>query len=210
MHVDDMPRPRLKYLGSGASPAEIARTVEENYTSLFGAQLSMLDWPRDKRIEYQLGKLLFRLDGPRLHEKPGEHRKALDRCESQLLELCDLPGPAPQAQARTALSASAPHPAHDAAASGDTLPGEAEELRKELAEAHARIAELEGQLSRGLNTVTAQEVRARLEQRRIGRGADRSASTHPAPPASEARTREAHQQPRGPEPGSDPSPGMHP
>ncbi|GHJ19061.1 hypothetical protein TPA0909_06750 [Streptomyces albus] len=31
---------------------------------MFGSMLDMLDWPRDKRIEWQLGQLLFSLEKP--------------------------------------------------------------------------------------------------------------------------------------------------
>lgn len=39
--------------------------AQDNLAAMFNSQLTMLDWPRNKRIEYELGQLLFLLDTDR-------------------------------------------------------------------------------------------------------------------------------------------------
>ncbi|WP_148081925.1 hypothetical protein [Streptomyces botrytidirepellens] len=204
MHADRLPRPRgQRMMTSDMPPQKMLEIAQNNLASAYGARLTTLDWPRDQRIEYELGQLLWRLEqgGPAGWEKPGQHVEALERFHDRLLELRDLP------------DMSEPQPPHipgvgQVAATGTSSDAEAERLRAELRGARARIADLEGQLAeaREANTpALSPEALARVQK--ILQSRRENADHGDAPDTRNPHPHRQQQRPTGPDSG--PPPGIH-
>uniref|UniRef100_UPI0005642DA7 hypothetical protein n=1 Tax=Streptomyces sp. NRRL F-5917 TaxID=1463873 RepID=UPI0005642DA7 len=86
MHNDGLSTPSFQEVREGATVQDALSVTKDNYAKMFGSMLDMLDWPRDKRIEWQLGQLLFSLEKPSPALDP---HKIMRRAHDRLLELCE-------------------------------------------------------------------------------------------------------------------------